>query len=111
VEYLQVGKSDHRQTHMRMIKSLEREFRATGDMTTRFYLCFLDDRPRPDAAVIQALNEGASRIIVSEVFLTISNHTEEGRELIRKLNVEDYGAPAPCATCLTRPALARTASA
>ena len=63
-------------------------------MTTRFYYSFLDDNPRPDAAVIQALNEGASRIVVSEVFLTISNHTAEGKELIEALNVEEtFGLP------------------
>ncbi len=63
-------------------------------MTTKFYYSFLDDNPRPDAAVIQALNEGASRIVVSEVFLTISNHTAEGEELIDALNVEEeFGVP------------------
>jgi hypothetical protein len=41
--------------------------------------------------VIQALNEGASRIIVSEVFLTISNHTAEGKHLIDELHVKEYG--------------------
>jgi len=89
--YLRVGKSDHRRTHRQMLKSLEQAFRATGDETTRFYLSFLDDDPRPDAAVIQAMNEGASRIIVSEVFLTISNHTAAGKELIGELGVEEYG--------------------
>ena len=91
--YLRIGRSDHRRTHQRMLKSLERAFRAVGDETTRFYLSFLDDDPRPDAAVIHALNDGASRIIVSEVFLTISNHTAEGEELIRELGVERYGIP------------------
>jgi protoheme ferro-lyase len=91
--YLRIGRSDHRRTHQRMLKSLERAFRATGDETTRFYLSFLDDDPRPDAAVIQALNDGASRIIVSEVFLTISNHTAEGEELIRELGADAYGVP------------------
>ena len=91
--YLRIGRSDHRRTHQRMLKSLERAFRAAGDETTRFYLSFLDDDPRPDAAVIHALNDGASRIIVSEVFLTISNHTAEGEELIRELGVERYGIP------------------
>ena len=38
-----------------MLKSLERAFRDKGDTATRFYLCFLDDDPRPDAAVIRAL--------------------------------------------------------
>jgi protoheme ferro-lyase len=92
-KYLQVGKSNHREMHGQMLKRLEQAYRAQGDTTTRFYLSFLDDNPRPDAAVIQALNEGASRIIVSEVFLTISNHTAEGEELIEELNLEQYGVP------------------
>lgn len=92
--YLEVGKSNHRQMHHQMIKSLEAAYRAAGDTTTKFYLSFLDDTPRPDAAIIQALNDGASRIVVSEVFLTISNHTAEGEELIEALNIEElYGVP------------------
>jgi protoheme ferro-lyase len=90
--YLKVGSSHHRQMHLQMLQSLEEAYRQEGDDTTRFYISFLDDNPRPDAAVIQALNAGASRIIVSEVFLTISNHTAEGEELIKSLNVEEYGA-------------------
>lgn len=92
-KYLQVGSSHHRQMHLRMLNSLEKEFRASGDTTTRFYLSFLDDSPRPDAAVIQALNDGASRIIAAEVFLTISNHTAEGEELIQAVQPEKYGVP------------------
>ena len=88
--YLKVGKSNHRQIHGEMVKSLERALRDAGDTSTKIYLSFLDDDPRPDAAVIQALNEGASKIIVAEVFLTISNHTAEGEELIKDLHVEDY---------------------
>jgi sirohydrochlorin ferrochelatase len=90
-KYLRVGKSGHRQMHQQMLARLEQAYRAEGDSTTRFYLSFLDDDPRPDAAVIQALNDGASRIIVSEVFLTVSNHTAEGKELIEDLGIEDYG--------------------
>ena len=93
-KYLEVGRSDHRRMHIQMVNRLEEAFRAEGDMTTKFYYSFLDDNPRPDAAVIQALNEGASRIVVSEVFLTISNHTAEGEELIEALNVEErFGVP------------------
>jgi sirohydrochlorin ferrochelatase len=93
-KYLQVGRSDHRRMHAQMLKSLENAYRAEGDTTTKFYLSFLDDNPRPDAAVIQALNDGATRIVVSEVFLTISNHTAEGEELIEALHVEEeYGVP------------------
>lgn len=90
--YLRVGKSHHRDMHLQMMQSLEAAYRQEGDKTTRFYISFLDDEPRPDAAVIQALNEGASHIVVSEVFLTISNHTAEGEKLIQAVNVENYGA-------------------
>ena len=93
-KYLEVGRSDHRKMHAQMLKRLEEAYRAKGDTTTKFYLSFLDDNPRPDAAVIQALNDSASRIIVSEVFLTISNHTAEGEELIEALLIEeDFGIP------------------
>jgi hypothetical protein len=63
-EYLRVGKSNHRQMHIRMIASLEKQFRAEGDTTTRFYL----------------------------VFLTVSNHTAEGIELIESVKPEEHGA-------------------
>jgi len=88
--YMTVGTSHHRQIHHRMIEALRQRFLDNGDASTRFYLSFLDDDPRPDVAVIQALNEGASRIVVAEVFLTVSNHTAEGRHLIEMLQVEDY---------------------
>jgi len=90
--YLKVGQSHHREMHLQMLQSLEAAYRQEGDETTKFYISFLDDEPRPDAAVIQALNEGASDIVVSEVFLTISNHTAEGEHQIESVNVEDYGA-------------------
>jgi len=87
-KYLEVGKSNHRQGHMVMLKDLEALYRMKGDSSTRFYLSFLDDEPRPDAAVIRALNEGASEIIVATVFLTMSNHTAEGWHLVEKLESE-----------------------
>jgi protoheme ferro-lyase len=92
-KYLQVGMSLHRQVHQRMLRSLESLFRQAGDPSTCFYLSFLDDNPRPDAAVIQALNEGASRIVVAEVFVSVSNHTLEGKNLIAELDLESYGIP------------------
>lgn len=93
-KYLEVGTSNHRKVHQQMIASLEEKYRDEGDMSTKFYLSFLDDNPRPDAAAIQALNEGASKIIVSEVFLTISNHTAEGEHQIEELNIEEtFGIP------------------
>jgi protoheme ferro-lyase len=93
-KYLEVGTSGHRKMHQQMIASLEEAYRAEGDTTTKFYLAFLDDNPRPDAAAVQALNEGASKIIVSEIFLTISNHTAEGEHQIQELNIEvTFGIP------------------
>jgi protoheme ferro-lyase len=93
-KYLEVGASGHREMHKQMINSLEAAYRAEGDTTTKFYLSFLDDNPRPDAAAIQALNDGASKIVVSEVFLTISNHTAEGEDQIKELEIEEtFGIP------------------
>lgn len=93
-KYLEAGKSMHRQVHHEMLQSLQQQFLLKGDSTTRFYISFLDDDPRPDAAVIRALNEGADTIVVLQVFLTISNHTAEGQHLIEELNVEEnYSVP------------------
>ena len=91
--YLQVGQSRHRQMHIQMLKQLAGAFRAEGDTSTKFYLSFLDDEPRPDAALIQALNDGASRIVVAEVFVSISNHTAEGEKLIKEVHAEELGVP------------------
>ena len=90
---MSVGRSEHRRTHLRTVKALENEFRAIGDNTTRFYYSFLDDNPRPDAAFIQALNDGASRIVVAEVFVSDSNHTLEGKHLIQEVGADDLGVP------------------
>jgi protoheme ferro-lyase len=87
-KYLEVGQSRHRQGHFNMIKSLEALYRQEGDSTTLFYISFLDDEPRPDAAVIRALNDGADRIIVATVFVSVSNHTAEGKHLVEKLECE-----------------------
>ena len=89
--YLKVGKSEHRQKSQGMFEALEQAYRRSGDMETKFYLSFLDDNPRVGAAVIRALNDGASRIVVSEVFVTISSHTAEGEHQIREMEPEAYG--------------------
>jgi protoheme ferro-lyase len=92
--YLRIGRSDHVFIHKQMMSSLEREYRLQGDNSTKFYISFLDVSPSPRAAAIQALNDGASRIIVAEVFLTISNHTAEEESLIRELRIEEkFGVP------------------
>jgi protoheme ferro-lyase len=92
--YLRIGRSNHVFMHKQMIKALERSYRDQGDTTTRFYLSFLDASPTPHAAAIQALNDGASRIIVAEVFLTVSNHTAEGENQVKELEIQEkYGIP------------------
>jgi hypothetical protein len=87
-KYLTVGKSNHRQGHINMLHDLEAGYRCEGDDKTRFYLSFLDDEPRPDASLIEALNDGASTIIVATVFLTVSNHTAYGKSIIAKFECE-----------------------
>jgi protoheme ferro-lyase len=92
--YLIVGRSNHRFMHHQMIKALERRYREEGDSITQFYISFLDDSPTPEAAAIMALNEGCSRMVVSEVFLTVSNHTAEGENQIKELEIEErFGIP------------------
>jgi sirohydrochlorin ferrochelatase len=89
--YLAVGRSDHVRMHARMVKALAQTWRESGDTTTRFYLSFLDVNPRPDEMAIRAINEGASEIILLEVFLTQSNHNLEGEVLVREIRPEQYG--------------------
>ncbi len=93
-KYLKVGKSEHRRMHQKIIQNLEDAFRKSGKTNLKFYLAFLDDIPRPDTALINALNDGAKKIIVSFVFVSISSHTVEGTNLINKINVEEeFGVP------------------
>lgn len=91
--YLAVGSSQHRARHLGMAEALERSLIAEGYGNVKVYPSFLDDDPRPDAAVIQALNDGASNIVVAEVFATISNHTAEGENLIKEVDAEKLGVP------------------
>jgi protoheme ferro-lyase len=91
--YLTVGSSQHRQRHLAMVHALEKELAADGYDNVRVYESFLDDEPRPDAALIRALNEGASEVVVAEVFVSISNHTAEGEEQIEAVDTEALGVP------------------
>ncbi len=89
--YLRVGRSNHRQTHCRMCRLLEERLREAGHVGVRVYFSFLDDDPRPDAALIQAINEGAARIVVAEIFTTVSNHTAKGKALIAAAPAAELG--------------------
>ena len=92
-EYLKVGGSPHNFVHRDMAGSLEEVFRAEGDDATRFYMAFLDSNPRPDEAVIRALNEGASEVVLATVFVTVSSHTKAGQDMVEELGLEQYGVP------------------
>ncbi len=98
-EYLKMGTSQHNAVHQRTLQLLEQNYRAAGDADTRFYLSFLDSDPRPDEEVIQALNDGASRIILAQVFLTESSHTQAGQEMMDEVNPTQYQV----AACSTQP--------
>jgi protoheme ferro-lyase len=74
-----------------MAGSLEALFRAEGDADTRFYMAFLDSNPRPDEAVIRALNDGASEVTFATVFVTVSSHTKAGQDMVADLGLEQQG--------------------
>lgn len=92
-EYLKVGGSPHNYIHETMLNSVEKIFRQAGDTNTRFYIAFLDSNPRPDEAVLRAINNGASRVVLANVFLTISSHTQAGQEMVEDLNLDAVGVP------------------
>ncbi|HEX5149188.1 MAG TPA: ferrochelatase [Candidatus Limnocylindrales bacterium] len=92
-EYLKLGGSPHNFIHQDMAGSLEERYRAEGDTTTRFYTAFLDSNPRPDEAVIRALNDGASRVDIATVFVTVSSHTKAGQDQVAELDLDRYGVP------------------
>jgi sirohydrochlorin ferrochelatase len=74
-----------------MMAKLEEDYRKDGLSDVKFYLSFLDAEPRPDVAAAKAFNEGAKTIVVANVFLTVSNHTAEGDELVEKMHLEGRG--------------------
>ncbi len=88
-----MGGSPHNYIHQDMARSLEERFRAEGNEATRFYMAFLDSNPRPDEAVIRAINDGASRVRFATVFVTVSSHTKAGQDMVKELNLESTGVP------------------
>jgi protoheme ferro-lyase len=90
-EYLMIGGSAHNKVHQIMLHSLIHSLPEAARQQVRFYQSFLDSPPRPDEMVVQALNDGASKLVVLNVFLTESSHTLAGREMIEPLEPEKYG--------------------
>ena len=89
--YLESGGSAHNKIHQIMLHSLMQAMPETLSQGVRFYQAFLDSPPRPDEAVIQAINEGASKLIVVPVFLTDSSHTIGGQKQVESVEAEKYG--------------------
>lgn len=98
-EYLKVGGSPHNYIHQDMARSLKESFKAEGDDTTRFYTAFLDSNPRPDEALIHALNDGAKKVVFATVFVTISSHTKAGQDMVKELDLDKYDVP----VCFSEP--------
>ena len=67
-----------------MARSL-RAFIAEGDERRVSTWPSWNSIPRPDEAVIRALNDGASRVVFATVFVTISSHTKAGQDMVKEL--------------------------
>jgi sirohydrochlorin ferrochelatase len=98
-EYLVVGGSAHNKVHQIMLQSLVQSLPEAKEQGVRFYQAFLDNAPRPDEMAIQAINDGASKLVILPVFLTDSSHTQAGQEMIDAVGYERYGIEA----CYARP--------
>jgi protoheme ferro-lyase len=90
-EYLRAGGSPHNKIHHYLCQAVQVSMPETLQKESRFYLAYLDSNPRPDEMAIRAMNEGADRIILLPIFITISSHTQAGREMVAALEPEKYG--------------------
>jgi sirohydrochlorin ferrochelatase len=88
--YLELGGSAHVKVHQIMLHSLIQSIPEEKRQNIRFYQAFLDNPPRPDEMAIQAINEGASKLVVLPVFLTKSSHTLAGEEQINSLGLDQF---------------------
>lgn len=92
-QYMTGARSEHRSIHRRMLKALEQAEQGPGEPPKRYYLAFLDDEPRPEAAVIQALNDGADGVVVLEVYTVDTPHSAAGRTRMAETVAALEGAP------------------
>jgi protoheme ferro-lyase len=106
-EYLQAGGSPHNEIHRAIFHELQNSFTDFEKAGFRFYLAFLDSNPRPDEMAIQAINDGAKRIILLPIFITISSHTLAGQEMVAALEPEKYGVQVTMAEPLWNSSLLR----
>jgi protoheme ferro-lyase len=89
-QYLTSGGSPHNKLHYTFIDNLRRAMPEEIESGTRFYLGFLDSPPHPDQITVEAINNGASTIIILPVFVTESTHTIAGVEMIESVEPEKY---------------------
>ena len=106
-EYQQAGGSPHNAIHTAIFRELQASFAGSEKTDYRFYLAFLDSNPRPDEMAINAINDGADRIILLPIFITISSHTQAGQEMVAALEPEKYGVPVSMAEPLWDSSLLR----
>lgn len=90
-EYFKVGGSFHNLIHRRTMERIEAAYRKKSDPNARCYIAYSDDKPGTDAVAVRAINEGASRIILLNVWMTDSDHLESGLKKIQALHPENYG--------------------
>jgi protoheme ferro-lyase len=90
-EYFEVGGSFHNHIHARTMERIESAYRKKSDPNARCYIAFSDDEPNTDVVAARAINEGASRIILLNVWLTDSDHSEQGLKKIQALHPEQLG--------------------
>jgi protoheme ferro-lyase len=90
-EYFEVGGSFHNLIHERIMERLEAAYCQAGQTPARFYMAYSDDVPTIDDAAVRAINAGASRIILLNVWMTDSDHSEQGPKRIEALHPEKYG--------------------
>jgi protoheme ferro-lyase len=90
-EYAKIGGSPHNSQHEIYIDNLRREMPAAVANGTRFYLSFLDFPPHPEEMTVKAINEGASHIVILQVFVTASTHTIAATEMVNAVNPQQYG--------------------
>jgi protoheme ferro-lyase len=90
-EYFEVGGSFHNLIHTRTMERIESAYRQKSDPHARCYIAYSDDSPHAGAAAVQAVQDGADRLILLNVWLTDSDHSESGRKEIEALQPEKYG--------------------
>jgi len=78
-QYLNDGSEDMK-SHLRLMEQIEKRFREVGNGETVFYFAALRGVPSPEDVMVEAIDDGASRIIVIQALLTDSWRARTVRE-------------------------------